>query len=89
MMQAKHENNFSDTLFYVFVDLKPGNEKPDYYIVPSADVATYIKKRHAKWLKEKGRGGKQHNDSSMRIFEIDDDEVAAQYFNKWNALKIE
>lgn len=89
IMQEKHEGTFSNNLFYVFVDLKPNNEKPDFYIVPSIDVATYIKESHEKWLKEPSkRTGKKHNDNSMRVFEIDNDQVAAKYQNSWDNLGI-
>jgi len=49
---------FSDNFFYVFVDLKPGNDKPDFYIVPSEVVAKYVRESHEKWLKEKSKSGK-------------------------------
>lgn len=55
--------------FYVFVDLKPTNEKPDFYIVPSKTVANYLKKTHSEWLK-RPKSGKPHNDTPMRLFEI-------------------
>lgn len=88
MMQKKHENVFSDNLFYVFVDLKPGNDKPDFYIVPSLDVAKYIKERHEQWLKEPStRTGKMHNENPMRIFEIDDDKIV-KYLNRWGNLQL-
>jgi hypothetical protein len=88
MLHDKHENIFSNNLFYVFVDLKSGNEKPDYYIVPSLDVADYIKASHTKWLKEPSKTGKKHNDNSMRIFEIDTDSIVVKYLNRWDNLKL-
>jgi hypothetical protein len=50
-MQKKHENVFSDNFLYVFVDLKPGNEKPDFCVVPSKIAAKYIKQSHASYLR--------------------------------------
>jgi hypothetical protein len=45
-MGKKDENIFSDYLFYVFVDIKTNNEKPDYYVVKSKTVAEYVKATH-------------------------------------------
>ena len=88
MLQEKHENVFSDNLFYVFVDLKPGNDKPDFYVVPSLHVAKYIKERHEQWLKEPStRTGKMHNENPMRNFKIDE-KIAPQYLNRWDNLQL-
>jgi len=83
MMQQKHENVYSDSFFYVFVDLKP-NEKPDFYVVPSKVVADYLKHEHEVWLKTPGRGGKKHNDTTMRLFEINDEKDIPKYLNRWD-----
>lgn len=85
MLQKKHENIFSDNFFYVFVDLKPTNEKPDFYIVPSKVVAEYIQKSHVVWLNTPSKKGKEHKDTNMRLFEIDDP-IASEYLNKWEML---
>jgi len=86
ILQKKHENIFSDNLFYVFVDLKLGNEKPDFYVVSSEVVAKYIKKSHADWLKTLSKSGKRHRDNPMRLFEINDDSIASKYLNNWKNL---
>jgi hypothetical protein len=65
MMRRKHEDLNDDGLFYAFVDL----EKPDAvvtYVMPSAVVATTLRKTHADWLKAPGRAGQPHNDNDMR-----------------------
>jgi hypothetical protein len=85
-MQKKHENVFSNNFFYVFVDLKPGNEKPDFYVVPSMIVAQYIKESHASYLKTLRKNGKQRKDTDMRFFEILNETTAAKYLNKWDNL---
>lgn len=86
MLKRKHENIYSDNLFYVFVDLKPSNEKPDFYIVPSKVVAEYIKRYHVEWLKTKSKTGKEHKDTDMRRFKICDDTTASKYLSKWENL---
>jgi hypothetical protein len=86
ILQSKHENIFSDSLFYVFVDLKHGNEKPDFYVVPSKIVAEYIKESHIDWLKQASKKGKAHKDNPMRLFEINDESSASKYLNRWQNL---
>jgi hypothetical protein len=87
ILNNKAEKNFSDNLFYVFVDLKLGNEKPDCYVVPSKEVANYVTKSHSEWLKTPGRNGKKHNDNNMRLFEIDDKQIPL-YLNRWDNLTL-
>lgn len=82
MLSEKAEENHSPNLFYIFVDLKNEMERPDFYIVPSITVATFIRKGHRQWLGKMGKGGKPHNDSSVRIF-IDEE---GKYLEKWNLL---
>ena len=84
-ISKKQENLHSDQLFYVFVDLKQ-NQKPDFYIVPSKEVAEYIKGEHEEWLKTPGRGGRKHKDTDMRFFEILDEKDIPKYFNRWDLL---
>ena len=86
ILNKKNETLFSDNLFFVFVDLKSSNEKPDFYIVPSLNVAGYVKQTHADWLAKPGRTGKSHTDTDMRLFEIYDEATAAKYQNKWENL---
>ena len=85
-LDEKDENRVAKNLFYIFVDLWPGNKKPDFYIVPSKTVATYIKRSHAIWLKKRGLGGKKHKENPRRLYEIYDNATAAKYLNKWKNL---
>ncbi|MBU0907853.1 MAG: aspartate ammonia-lyase [Nanoarchaeota archaeon] len=81
VLGEKSETYHSDTLFYVFVLLKEGTERPDFYIVPSKEVANHTKTTHDSWM-EKGRAkGIEHN-SKMRIF-YDKDK---KWLEKWNLL---
>jgi hypothetical protein len=89
ILQSKHENIFSDNLFYLFVDLKPGNEKPDFYVVRSKTVADYVKKTHSDWLKQTTKKGKAHKDNPMRLFEINDDSSVTKYLNRWDNLRLQ
>lgn len=81
-MNQKAENYFEENLFYIFVNLKGTNERPDFYIVPSEVVAKYIKKSHQEWLKTPGKKGKPHKGTPMRMFKDEED----QYLEKWGSL---
>ena len=79
----KAENNFSDNLYYIFVAFKELNFRPDYYIVPSKDVAKHVKDGHAKWLATPGKNGQSHKDNSMRQFS----DKEGKYLERWDLLK--
>ncbi len=82
VLNQKAENYFEKNLFYVFVNLKGKDEKPDFYIVSSEKVARYVKNSHREWLKTPGKRGQPHNDTSMRNFKDKD----GQYSEKWELL---
>ncbi len=82
MLNEKAEKYFSDTLFYIFVNLNGHSQPPDYHIVPSKVVANYIKKSHRKWLARPNRAGKPHKDTPMRHFKDEKN----QYLNRWDLL---
>ncbi len=82
ILNEKADNYRSETLFYIFVLLKEGTERPDFYIVPSKNVAEHTKKTHSDYLERgKIRGVK---DSSMRIF-YDKDSI---YLERWDLLEL-
>lgn len=81
LLNEKCEDFYSDTLHYIFVNLN-GTGNPDYYIVPSAKVADYIKKAHQNWPDTPSKSGKQHMDTSMRMFHDQNDE----FLNEWELL---
>ena len=66
-MRPKHERLSSPQLFYCFVDfgLDPGL-KPIVYVVPSSDVATFIRTTHGYWLSIPGVRGQPHKDNPVR-----------------------
>ncbi len=87
-MEKKDENIFSDSLFFVFVDIKNGNEKPDYYVVRSRAVAEYVKTTHHKYLAKSGGEGKPHPDAELRAFVIEDSDVD-KFLNRWEVLGLD
>ena len=79
----KAENIYSDNMFYVFVAFKKIDERPEYFIVPSKDVATHVKEGHKKWLATPGKNGQAHKDTSMRKFS----DKTGNYLERWDLLK--
>ena len=82
VLNSKAENSFKDNLFYVFVNLKGKNHRPDFYVVPSQIVANYVRETHQNWLETPGRGGRQHQDNSMRMFK----DLNNEYLEKWTLI---
>ena len=82
MLSQKAESYYSDTLFYVFVNLNGPNERPAYHVVPSKIVADFITADHRNWLAKSGKGGKPHNDNPVRHF-LDPEN---KYLDKWGLL---
>ena len=81
-LSAKAEKIYSQNHFYVFVNLKGIQERPDYFIVPSEVVAQTTQDSHQLWLDTPGKQGQVHNDNTMRVFS--DKEGA--YLEKWDLL---
>lgn len=82
MLHEKAESYYSDTLFYVFVNLNGPAQRPDYHIVPSKVVATYIKKSHKRWLARPNKTGGAHKDTPMRRFK----DEKSEYLDRWDLL---
>lgn len=85
ILNQKAEDYFADNLFYVFVNLKLPHERPDFFIVPSKDVADCVRETHANWLKTPGRRGQLHNDSTVRKFQ----DHIGKYLEAWNLLGLD
>jgi hypothetical protein len=85
ILSKKAEDDYNDNLFYVFVNLKSLQDRPDYYIVPSNIVAKYVKDTHAAWLSGSSKTGKPREDSSMRKF-YDSDGI---FLEKWDLLGLD
>lgn len=82
ILSKKAERISGPRLFYVFVLLNGLDGKPEFFIVPSADVAEYVAKDHSDWLKGVGKKGQQRNDNTMRQFR---DQNGA-YQDRWELL---
>ncbi len=85
ILNKKGEDFYSETLFYVFVNLKGNDERPDFFIVPSKMVADHIKHKHAEWLSRPSRKGTPHQDSTMRKFT----DSESKYLERWDILNLD
>jgi hypothetical protein len=81
LLSQKAESDVAENLFYVFVNLN-GTGAPEYYIVPRAVVAKYVRESHQAWLAQPGLGGKAHRDNAMRVFR----DPEKKYLNAWGSL---
>lgn len=79
----KAENLHSDNMFYIFVAFKNIDERPEYFIVPSKDVAEQVKAGHQRWLDTPGRKGQAHKDNPMRQFW----DKEGKYLERWDLLR--
>jgi hypothetical protein len=84
ILGAKAEAFKADTLFYVFVRLHDGGV-PDFHVVPSATVASFVAKDHRDWLSKLGRGGRPHNDNAIRNFR----DRPGEFHGRWDLLGLE
>jgi hypothetical protein len=82
VLSDKSEAFVSSTHFYVFVLLGIAEERPQYHVVPSRDVANCLKADHKKWINTPGKDGRKHVDNPVRVFADKDDE----YLERWDLL---
>lgn len=82
-LNKKAEDLMADNLYYVFVSLRSLDERPDYFVVPSATVAHRIKSGHCEWLDTPGKKGQPHNDTNMRMF-VD---IKEEFLERWDFLQ--
>jgi hypothetical protein len=78
-MGKKHETIIDENLIYCFVMIEDVNKLPLFFLVPSKEVAVYVKWQHNHWL---STINKQFNETNMRQFRIvvDDPE---NYRDNW------
>lgn len=82
-MSRKHESIKDERLFYCFVHLGRVDQLPRFFIVPSKDVASYVKRQHRKWMAYRGSDDEI---TPMRRFRIPMDDPK-RYLNNWMVFK--
>ena len=71
-----------NSLIYIFVSLKDGLTRPEFFLIPSLELSAIIKNDHIKWLSGIAKSGRTRNDSDMRKFR----DYAGAYLEKWDIL---
>ena len=84
ILNSKAEELASDSFFYVFVNFGKADYPPEYFIVPSKEVARQIRLSHKAFLNVPGKDGRPHKDSTMRKFE----DFEGKYLGKWELLNL-
>ncbi len=84
-LSKKHEEIDDPRLVYCFVCLNEPSSMPDFFLVPSSDVAQYVKWQHDYWLTNTG---KTEDKSSVRIFRIPEDDPGG-YRSNWRVFGLE
>lgn len=87
ILNKKHEDKIAEDFFYAFIALNEGKEFPEFWIVPSKIVASFLKKSHKNWLETPGKNGRPHQDSPMRSFSITKEFDLNEINKGYNSLK--
>jgi len=82
ILSDKSEDFVSTNHFYVFIALGGLLDRPVFHIVPSSDVASYLRNSHTEWLERPGRDGRKHVDNPVRNFSDPDN----CYLERWDLL---
>jgi hypothetical protein len=82
-MGEKHEKIKERNLYYCFVVLQGKGSLPNFFVVPSAYVARYVRWQHRFWLKSRKSKVK---DTPMRNFRIEEHDPRG-FRDNWSALK--
>lgn len=81
MLTEKVERDVATNLFFVFVRLND-LDRPEYYVVPRLDAATWVRESHSQWLSTPGRRGQPHRPNPVRKF-VD---AENKYRDQWDLL---
>ena len=81
---TKNEIEVDARLIYIFVNLKADGQHPDFSVVPSKDVAAYVKKSVEKSLSTLRRDGLAARDSGIREFR----DPERTYRDRWELLGV-
>ena len=86
-MSEKHEALDDKNLLFCFVQLSGAATQPRMFVVPAAEVASYVKSEHKLWLKSGKNGPRQENkENKMRRFRIEETDPN-DYQNKWGLFE--
>jgi hypothetical protein len=83
-MSEKHETLKDNKLIYCFVYIENVTELPKFFLVPSKEVARYVKWEHNHWLKSRKN---EVQSTTMRNFRIEVNDPKG-YCNNWEIFKL-
>jgi hypothetical protein len=81
MLNSKAEKAAEDNFFYVFVNLR-GLGEPEYHVVPSKEVASFVTENHKEYMATPKRDGTPKKNTLMRNF-LD---PHSNYLGRWELL---
>ena len=91
---TKAERDFGPTFFWVLagIPLRGSAGQPDYYIIPSRNMAHNVTEQHELWLRIPGAKGQPHKDSRVRTIELPPRKSLngwdiSPYLNKWELIE--
>lgn len=84
-LSKKHEQLYDPKLIYCFLFFREPNLLPEFFLVPSIDVAEYVKWQHQYWLE---KTEKKEDKSSVRIFRIPESDPNG-YYSNWSIFGID
>lgn len=85
-MGKKHETIIEENLIYCFVSIKNADELPLFFLVPSEQVAKYVKWQHEYWLSTRTNWTEKTNTTTMRKFRIETSDPK-EYKDNWNIFR--
>jgi hypothetical protein len=83
IMDKKHEEIKDENLFYCFVLLRGTKQLPRFFVVPSKDVADYLKWEHEYWVSVPRK--KPVKETSIRVFRVGVNDK--KYEDNWDLLR--
>lgn len=83
VLNEKVENLLNKNLYYIFVNILGTNERPEFFIISSIELANKIKREYEEWLIKPGQKGQTRNPNKLRQFS----DKEGYYLEKWETLK--
>ena len=74
--------------FVVLVNIKNSDSRPDFYIIPTSRVDSWLKGSFRKWVKTPGRHGRRHNPENKKrnLPSGTYERQLKQYKDKWDSI---
>ncbi|MCW3983206.1 MAG: hypothetical protein NWE96_04345 [Candidatus Bathyarchaeota archaeon] len=92
IMDKKNEDIVDDNLFYCFVLLRE-NQLPRFFIVPSRNVAEYLKWEHEQWMNYQRPNGEMPKETTIRTFRVglksSNYEIGLKYEDNWSFQELD